>query len=275
MTALSAARAVQSKELGARKWFLAANSKTFYNGAFAMLNSSGLLEPAAASAGNLGCVGIVELDAGAQAAAGTSGYIASGTGGDVKINVREGVFDLVGATLGQDDVGKLVYALDDQTLDETAPAASTGQCPIAGPLVEYLTASTGLVEMTWRRPQTEHPRFIMSGYKLLAEIADGDVFAAFTPGYPCILTALKVMVATAASTASKATTLNVEIGSTDCTGTIALTTANCTEGAQFSQALTGGVYVGPSDTVTIEASSTTAFSEGSINIMLEGKTLSK
>lgn len=269
MTALSAARIVPHKELGGARAFLAANSQTFYNGALCMLDSSGLLRPAGALAANRGCVGICELEPARTEAAGTPNYLESGTSGDVKITVREGIFKMVGATLGQDDTGKLVWALDDQTVDETAPAASTGQCPIAGVLDEYISASLAYVAVSWKHPQREVYATRSLGTIGLDTITAADVLTTWTPGFAGIVKTLDANVIVAATTASKAATINAEIGTDDVTGGLALTSANMTPiGAIVSQALSGGVYFGPSDTISLEASSVTDFVEGEANFTL-------
>lgn len=105
----------------------------------------------------------------------------------------------------------------------------------------------------------------------LANISDGDVVTTYTPGYKFKLLAHDFVVGTPVTTASKASTLNLEIGTTDVTGgTVALTSANCTPlgaevaGAAITAANTGSA----SDTISVEASSTTAFAEGDGDIVI-------
>lgn len=106
----------------------------------------------------------------------------------------------------------------------------------------------------------------------LANVANGDVLTAYTPGYKFKILSAAFAVTTAATTADKLTTLNIEIGTTNVTGgEIALTSANCTPlgavvaGAAITAANTGSA----SATISIEASSTTAFAEGAGVILLK------
>lgn len=266
MTALSASRSIKAKKLGDTQSFLAANSLTFYHGGLVMLDSSGLLRPAAALASNLGCVGVCELDSKEH----PDGSVASGTGGTTRIPVREGVFSFAGTTLEQADVGTLVYAEDDQTVDETAGNNE----PIVGPLVEYVGASEGYVYVSWKRAQTS-PYGYISWTIDLATLADGDIITTFTPGFAGYVTRLEAHVVDPATTASKASTLNVEIGTTNVTGSLALTSANMTPlGAVVAQALSGTSFFDTDDTISIEAASTTTFIEGTITLLLQYKQLS-
>jgi len=106
-----------------------AASSTIYKGSLVMINSSGLAQAAAASASNLGVVGVA-----------TSG-VTSGASGDYYVEVQTGEFLFAADTLGQDDVNKLVYADDDNTIDETQAV----NAPKCGILTEYVSASQGWV----------------------------------------------------------------------------------------------------------------------------------
>lgn len=99
----------------------------------------------------------------------------------------------------------------------------------------------------------------------LAGVANGDVLTNLVLGHKFKILATTFAVTTAVTTGSKATTLNLEIGTTNLTGgEVALTSANCTPlgalvaGAAVTAANTGSA----ADTLSIEASSTTAFAEG-------------
>ena len=108
---------------------------------------------------------------------------------------------------------------------------------------------------------------------LLATIADGDLVTAFTPGFSGVITKFFATTTAKATTAAKLSTLNVEIGTTNTTGgTIALTTAACDTLGKVveSSAFTALNIFTSTDTVSIEAASTTAFAEGSITITLQG-----
>lgn len=98
-----------------------------------------------------------------------------------------------------------------------------------------------------------------------------DVVTAFTPGYNFEILKLDFMVNTPASTTSKLLTLNAEIGTTNVTGgAVALTTAACTPYGKIiaGSAITALNTGAPTDTISIEAASVTAFSEGTGTILL-------
>jgi len=104
-------------------------------------------------------------------------------------------------------------------------------------------------------------------YTPLADIADGDLLTAFVPGFAGTLVAFDAWVEKAATTAAKASSLNLEIGATNTTGgVVALTSANCTpKGVKVAgSAITGANAFSATDAISIEAASTTAFVEGAI-----------
>ncbi len=107
---------------------------------------------------------------------------------------------------------------------------------------------------------------------ILPSLANGDVLTEYTPGYAFKVLSASVAVTKVVTTAAKAATLNLEIGTTNLTGgVIALTSANCTPlgavvaGTSITAANTGTA----SDTISIEASSVTAFVEGEAVLLLK------
>lgn len=101
----------------------------------------------------------------------------------------------------------------------------------------------------------------------LASVDDGDVLTAFVPGFKGKIISVDAYVVIPVTTASKLSTLNLEIGAVNLTGgTVALTSANCTPvGAKVAgAAVTANNEFGKGDNISIEASSTTAFVEGMI-----------
>lgn len=100
----------------------------------------------------------------------------------------------------------------------------------------------------------------------LANVANGDVLTTWTPGFAGKIIRVSFAVTTAVTTPAKAATLNLEIGTTDLTGgTVALTSANCTPlGAVIANAAnpSAGNTFTATDTISVEASSVTAFAEG-------------
>lgn len=100
---------------------------------------------------------------------------------------------------------------------------------------------------------------------VLVEVADGDVVTEFTPGFAGTIEDLDFVVTDPVATASKLTTLNLEIGSTDLTGgAVALTSANCTPLGVIvaGSAITAANTFTATDTISVLATSTTAFVEG-------------
>lgn len=104
-------------------------------------------------------------------------------------------------------------------------------------------------------------------YTPLADIADGDLLTSFVPGFAGTLVAFDAWVQKAATTAAKASTLNLEIDTTNVTGgSLALTSANCTpKGVKVAgTAITAANTFTSTQAISIEAASTTAFVEGAI-----------
>lgn len=134
MAALTGARVTESKgDLKPREYKVAA-SALCYAGGIAMLASTGGVKPATAEASNKGCVGVF-----AETVDNSSGSL-----GDKVVKVLEGTFKFAGTTLSDADVGSLVYAEDDQTVDETQ---ATNE-PRAGILEKIDSTSIGWVRMS-------------------------------------------------------------------------------------------------------------------------------
>jgi hypothetical protein len=130
--ALSADKYIISKNTGQAKRYLMKASTTMYRGSMCMVNSSGTVEPAAASASNQGVVGVAVKQ------------VTSAASGDYYVTCVEGWFKMAGTTLGQDDVALTMYAEDDATIDETVGSNE----PVAGLLIEYISASEGWVHIS-------------------------------------------------------------------------------------------------------------------------------
>jgi Uncharacterized conserved protein (DUF2190) len=131
MSAATAKRATDSRNLGNTHVYLMKASTTIYAGTMVMLDSNGLAVPAGASASNKGVVGVA-LES-----------VTSAASGSYYVTVQEGEFKFAGDTLAQGSVGGLVYADDDQTIDET----QASNCPKAGILEEVVSASEGWVRI--------------------------------------------------------------------------------------------------------------------------------
>lgn len=112
----------------------------------------------------------------------------------------------------------------------------------------------------------EGARSLLSFPIALAKIADGDILTTFTPGFAGKIVKFSAITNDPATTALKTTTLNLEIGTTNLTGgVLVLTSANQTPlgKATDATAITGNNTFTSTDTISIEAASTTAFIEGS------------
>lgn len=99
----------------------------------------------------------------------------------------------------------------------------------------------------------------------LAGVTAADVLTNFTPGFAGDIVGFKFVTNVPATTGSKLATFNLEVNATDVTGgVIALTTvlANTLGKITDATAITGNATFDDDDTISIEATSVTAFSEG-------------
>ena len=155
--------------------------------------------------------------------------------------------------------------VDDELTVTSAGKLVTSTTPgdhIIGTALESGTDGKVVAVMIDRRVRAP---FSYSFDVVLALIADGDIVTAFTPGHRGVITKFFATATTKASTAAKLSTLNIEIGTTNTTGgTIALTTAGLDTLGKVveSSAFTAANVFTATDTLSIEASSTTTFIEG-------------
>lgn len=129
MTALAADAARDSRNLGAKRQYLMAASTTIYKGSLVMINSSGLAVPASAENGNNGCVGVA------------TEQVTSAASGSYYIEVQTGEFLFAATSITQAMVNDLVYADDDNTVDETA----TQYDPTAGIITQFVSTTSAWV----------------------------------------------------------------------------------------------------------------------------------
>lgn len=100
---------------------------------------------------------------------------------------------------------------------------------------------------------------------ILSKVSAADVLTDYTPGYKFKVLGVSFAVTSPVTTGGKGATLNLEIGSTNVTGgAIALTSANSgTLGAVIAGSSVTAANTGTAtDTLSVEASSVTAFTEG-------------
>mgnify|MGYP001602698178 CR=1 FL=1 len=183
--------------------------------------------------------------------------------GGERINVQtEGLVQLSITSLAVTDVGSNVYASDDGTFTLTP-----GSNSLIGYVYRFVSTGVGIIRFKRAAEAGEAARnySVLSIPITLANVANGDVLTTFTPGFAGRIESIAFAVTTAVTTGAKATTLNLEIGTTNLTGgSLALTSANCTPlGAVVAAtAVTAANTFTATDTISVEAASTTAFVEG-------------
>ncbi len=134
MAALATDRITTWQDPDLQSYPIAASTK-IYQGSIVMVNSSGFLVPAADAAGGK-VVGVAEKTVDNSA----------GSNGDLRVNVRRGVFLLDATSITQAMVGTVMYVVDDHTFDD-----ATGTNSIkAGRLVDFVSTTSGwiLIEPT-------------------------------------------------------------------------------------------------------------------------------
>ena len=146
MTALAADKDVQEKAspTAMRHERLATASTTFYKGGLVAINVNATGSPLVkAVAGNLALrvVGISE-----------EGKVTPSSPAK-NLKYRSGIFPFVSGatfeTIDADDVGKICYVLDDQTV---GISGATGANAVAGRIYEYESASKVWVDVRWPSP---------------------------------------------------------------------------------------------------------------------------
>lgn len=151
-----------------------------------------------------------------------------------------------------------------QSLDAVAnPAAITAAAPSAATATALTDSTTGTAAATLAAGvgKVIFPLFID-----LPTMSDADQLTTLTPGFKGKILSFDFFTHTAVTTGSKASTLNLEIGTTNVTGgVISLASATATPiGAKIAgSAVTATNTFSSSDTISIEATSTTTFIEGS------------
>lgn len=163
------------------------------------------------------------------------------------------------------DTGSPVWAGDDNT--ETAfTLTATVNAGAVGIITRWWSSTTCDVRLL--TPEQYKARMASDHVSLQVEmdnIADGDIVSTWVPGFAGRIVDVDWIQGEPVTTASKLSTLNLEIGTTNVTGgTLSLTSATCTPlGIVVAgAAITAANHFTATDTISIEASSTTAFAEG-------------
>lgn len=103
-----------------------------------------------------------------------------------------------------------------------------------------------------------------------ATIANGDLLTNYVPGYKFKILKFDARCAKPVTTGAKASNINLEIGTTDLTGgVIALAGTYILGAAQAGSVVSGANEGNQTDSISIEASATTAFTEGAFWLILE------
>jgi len=158
-----------------------------------------------------------------------------------------------GANLMTDASGKLITA--------------TGTNPVIALALESgSTDEIRSVALVTKTSTGTNTKSVLSFPVTLANITGTmDVVTNYIAGFAGSITKFSFIVTTPVTTASKAATLNLEIGTTNLTGgVLSLTSANCTPlGAVVdATAITANNTFTSTDSISVEASSVTAFTEG-------------
>ena len=181
------------------------------------------------------------------------------------------------ASVAQTNLGDLVYCSTDNPADLVL--TPTSAAPPVGKVVRYVSSGVADVEVFASADAAQPGAGVYTlsfPISLASIVGAGDVVTSFVPGHAFQILSLDFHVGVPVTTGGDAATLNAEIGTTDLTGgAVALTSANCTPlGAKVAgTAITAGNVGSATDTVSIEASSVTAFAEGTGVLMVRIRNL--
>jgi len=206
-----------------------------------------------------------KLDASGKVIVGTAGASSIGVVqnkpilGEVAEIVTAGVSKIVaggaisaGASVTSDSTGRAVTVGGSDSISGYALTASQG----AGELIPILLAVTG-------KSATGTKGSVVSIPFQFSTLANGDTVTNWTPGFAGTIIKFAAVVTVAVSTSAKAASINLEIGTTNVTGgVIALTGVYALGVTIASSAISAANTFTDTDTISIEASAVTTFSEG-------------
>lgn len=231
-----------------------AASTHIYQGSLVAIDKSGnlIVAPATVPAG--GCVIVGRSD--------TEADNSSGSAGALTATVTQGIFKWFSGTVADvitvSDAGLPCYASDGQTVCRTD---NGGTRAFAGYVVQV---DTDGVWVETRLTKKDAGKQVLNYAIDLASIANGTILA-FKPGFGGRITRVEFNVAKPVTTGAKLSTLTPNIAGVAVTGgVLSLTSAACTPtGTNVAgSAVTALNQFGAQDTISIVASATTAFSEG-------------
>ena len=157
-----------------------------------------------------------------------------------------------GNSLTPDASGKLVPASGSNAI--VAIAAESGSADEIHSVYVVSRAASGAIQKS-----------VLAIPIKLAKVVNGDILTNFVPGFPGSIVKAAFAVSDPVVTAGKAAALNLEINAVNLTGgVISLTSANCTPlGAVVAgTAITANNVFSATDSISVEASGVTAFTEG-------------
>lgn len=284
---------IKYSDSAVKRYPLKADEIVYQGDAITLLRSTGIAQVCAGTAGETFLGFATEgVDAAAWARAGS-------TSGNISIQVANGGQRATGMAItgsgstgiiAAADVGKTVFATAAQTftvlggnvpVGTLVPSASGATIITTGGYGAY----SGAVTSHYGAIQLWEPGFSPNGQffdipiisMLAANIADGDIVTAYPLGAAVggsfMITGFYSITTATLTTTGDSTILNIEIGSTNLTGG-ALTiseAAHATLGSvATATAITGANFGTASDTISIEAASTAAFTGGSVTLHIVG-----
>ena len=175
------------------------------------------------------------------------------------------------STAAQTDLGLPVYAGYDGTV---VVAGSSTNKVFVGTIVEIISSSLARVQLKLAQnvPDGASYAYGMFGIPIkLDTIADGDIVTDLPLDFVGELISVNAFATVVASTASKLSSLHLEIGATPTTGgVVALTTGGLDALGEVVEgsAITGAAAFAASDVISVVAASTTTFIEGEILLVI-------
>jgi len=170
------------------------------------------------------------------------------------------------------DIGKAVYATDSNVLTLTAPTYAT---PV-GIVVDWATSTTCDVLMLGLAAQAaldlsgQGIQVLHLGHYYAANVTDADVVTSYPIPFHCSLESFYAVCTKAIAGGGGTTDLNCEIGTTNVTGTLQVTTAaGSTKGTVITQALSGSNVGHAGDLLSVEATNTSSLSGGEFDLYVK------
>ena len=170
------------------------------------------------------------------------------------------------------DIGKVVYLTDDNTLSLTRPTLGT---PV-GYVTEWSSSTTCDVFIFGTAAQAavdlggQGAQVLHLGHYYAANVTDADVVTSYPLPFHCSLESFYAVCTKSIAGGGGTTDLNCEIGTTNVTGTLQITTAaGSTKGTVISQALSGSNVGHSGDLLSVEATNTSSLTGGEFDLYVK------